>query len=153
LAERGSISEKVFKQKMDQYQQDIDRLNRKLENINTELAQWGDNVGNLIAIIDNIKDFKEKYEVADNHTKNQMIKLMTKKIYAQAYLGENKRVNKNQTKHLDFVWSDAFQTLFESGIISIAEELRLKDNQMLPGKKSKKYLTTDKFVDFLFAIL
>ncbi len=150
LADKGTISEAEFNKRMKKYQKSLASLNSRLEALDVELEMWTENVGQLIDIIDNIKNFKEKYEKADDRTRNQMIKLMTRKILARAYLGSNRRVKKNHSKYLDFVWSDAFQTLFETGIVKKSKDV---PNSRFPKGMGGPLFTTKKNVDFLFAIL
>ena len=73
---------------------------------------------------------------------------MTKNVYANAYLGDNKKVSRLRSKYLPSERSDDFQTLFELEIVEQSES----KNSRFPKGMSSKYLTTKEKLDIFVSI-
>lgn len=89
----------------------------RLEELEVELELWTEGVEKVVNMIDSLKDFKGKFQKANNTTKQHMIKLMTNRIIARSYTGPNPKVDRKLSRTLEFEWNDEFSALFEMGII------------------------------------
>jgi len=83
---------------------------------------WDENTGRLVAIIDGIKNFKEKFLEFDEERRSQMLKLMAKKITANS---DKQEINGKtyRPKQITIHWRDEFDTLFEAGVIKKLDEI------------------------------
>lgn len=82
-----------------------------------------------------------------------MVKLMTKRIIANYY--EGKAPVPMEARHdLRFIWNDEFQTLFDVGIVKVAEKWDKNDRQKytIPKPKNNKFSSKQQKLDFLFSI-
>jgi len=110
----------------------------------------------MIDVVDSLKDFEKKFKKVNDKTRKLMIKLMTRKIIANFYKGDlpRKIVPQHNRMQLHFVWCDEFQTLFDVGIVKMAEKWD-KDEKgkfTLPKPKKTKLSSKQSNVDFLFSI-
>lgn len=91
--QEDEISERFFKDRFDKLEKRQQEIKDRLEELEVEKEMWNENVGKIIDMIDSLKNFKEKFQEADDTTKQHMVKLMTNRIVARAYTGETKRVD------------------------------------------------------------
>ena len=109
-------------------------------------------VEKVVDMIDNLKDFKGKFQKANDKTKQYMIKLMTNRIVATAYTGDNPKVDRKLSRTLEFEWNDEFSALFEMGVIKKldkeAKEWTDKHGPKTPG--SNNFLSRKKGNRLLF---
>ena len=144
----------IFKDRFNKLEKRQREIKDRLEELEVEKEMWNENVGKIIDMIDSLKNFKEKFQKADDKTKQHMVRLMTNRIVARAYTGETKRVDRKLSKTLEFDWNDEFQALFEMGIVKAVDE-QAKEWTKKYGPKplgSKKLSSRKKPVDFLFSI-
>ncbi|MGB3862573.1 MAG: hypothetical protein WA915_10840, partial [Candidatus Aminicenantaceae bacterium] len=98
-----------------------DEIKEKLSELEIQRDDWEGRVERIISIVDSLKDFKSKFIEVDDQKKNQMLRLMTRKIIA---IGEKRGVHgrKEALMMLKLIWNDEFQELFEIGLVKTAEK-------------------------------
>ena len=152
----GEVKEDIYNERKPEWEKRVYEIREQLEIIDIRLDNWGSDVGIMIEIVDNLKDFKSKWEKltpkksdrkavqADKKEKQRhMLKLITKRIYTYAYIGpltktkfirSNKPVvSKLQSRQLNFEWSEEFEILFEMGFVKKVDELSVEKRTLPPG--------------------
>ncbi len=137
---KGTIDESFYKRKNMEIRKRKEQVTERLEELEIEIEMWAEGTARIIDMVDAIKGFKEKFQKADDKTKQDMIKLMTERVVTHAYTGDSERIDKKLAKGVDFIWNDEFQALFDLGVIKKVDEqvkkLTPKHGPKTPGSKS-----------------
>ena len=135
------IKGSYFKRKKSEWGQRIFDIRNELEILDIHIDNWNSDVGKMIEVVDNLKDFKnkwiemtpqkgdsEKVEAKKKERQRHMLRLITRKISTYAYTGaltkqrfpgsKSPIVNKLHSRQLIFEFSPEFEILFELGAIS-----------------------------------
>ena len=135
------IEENYFTEKEAERSKRIFEIRNELEIIDIHLDNWNSDIGKMIEVVDNLKDFKNKWiemtpkkgdsskvQTVKKERQRHMLQLITRKISTIAYTGvltkqkfpgsKKPIVNKLHSRRLNFEFSPEFEILFELGAIS-----------------------------------
>jgi len=156
------IKEGYFSEKKSEWGQRIFEIRDELEILNIHIDNWNSDVGKMIEVVDNLKDFKNKWikmtpqkgdsskvQSVKREKQRNMLRLITRKISTYTYTGaltkskfpESKQpiINKLHSRQLNFEFSPEFEILFELGAIKKLSNRGEKDKfQEIKSQKGEK---------------
>ena len=160
------IEEDYFNRERREGSKKILEIRNELEILDLHIDNWNSDVGKMIEVVDNLKDFKSKWiemtpqkgdsskvEAEKKERQGHMLRLITRKISTYAYTGALTKqkfqgskqpiVNKLHSRRLNFEFSPEFEILFELGVIKKFDN-RGDVDKFKPQENSKKAKANNK---------
>jgi len=106
--------------KLDDRQKEI---KLRLAELEEDREQYDEKIGKSITIIDSIRNFKKKWGSMSVEKQNEMLRLMTTKIFA-TYNKIKLNGKMIEQKDLYIQWNDEFKELFDLGIIKATRHVK-----------------------------
>ena len=123
--EKKIISAEFMSRKMMEIEKEQKRVEERLSELKDTMANYHNNIGRAIEILDSLKNFDKKWKEADDEKRREMLRLLTIKI--STYVHRTKIKGKKVAfKDLDIVWNDEVRELSELELIKKIEEEEAK---------------------------
>jgi len=132
---KGIIDEEYCSSRSKEVRERQQEIKERLEELEEERELYDERIGKAIATLDGIKNWDEVIEKADKNKKDQILRLLTTKIFT-SYAKVKVRGAEREYKDLQIVWNNEVRELYELGILELAEKYEAEIERFLIGDES-----------------